>query len=691
MSDSSSLPPDTPRADICLVQMPYAALERPSMALGVLKALLNSTSIRPAVLYPNFDFAQDIGLDAYWSLAVGSLEDLLGEWTFAGAAFPDFEPDHERYLARAEQVASVTYGYKRLLKSRGGSTLHDAFWEIRHKAAGFVDRVAQDVLARQPRIVGCTSTFQQHCASLALLRRVKALSPDVITLMGGANTDSSMGVVTWASFPWVDVVVSGEVEGFFVDLCRRLLEGGCAGLGAAMPAGVLSGERRAQDVARLFESPPRAVLSNLDLSPPPDYSDYFRAIETSPIGEFVRPTINIETSRGCWWGAKHHCTFCGLNGNGMSFRSKSPERAITEFRDLSERYGLRNFFTVDNILDMRYFDRVLPALEASPQKYSIFYEIKANLRREQVHQLARAGVRWVQPGLESMHDEILGRIDKGNTTLINVQLLKWTAEFGIFAAWHFLYGVPGEDDAWYTEMAEWLPSIFHLQPPTGLSRIQIERFSPYQRRPADFGLVLRPHSAYSHVYPLEEEQLRQFAYYFEHTGAEAAARPGFVKLQEAVSAWKRSWFLSQSGRAKPIELAFHNVGGELRIRDTRPLATPRELVLSRLQNVLLVLCDRASTTGDVCRALASQPDSPPHDAGRIAEALEQLTDLRLMLRRKGRYLSLVLPEHRVPYERLYAGGEVQVDRWVLQQRRREQFQRASAPSALDAFTGSPAG
>jgi radical SAM superfamily enzyme YgiQ (UPF0313 family) len=25
-----------------------------------------------------------------------------------------------------------------------------------------------------------------------------------------------------------------------------------------------------------------------------------------------KPTLTLETSRGCWWGERAHCTFCGL-------------------------------------------------------------------------------------------------------------------------------------------------------------------------------------------------------------------------------------------------------------------------------------------------------------------------------------------------------------------------------------------
>jgi hypothetical protein len=48
----------------------------------------------------------------------------------------------------------------------------------------------------------------------------------------------------------------------------------------------------------------------------------------SEIGERIEPGLLIETSRGCWCGAVSHCTFCGLNGEGMAYRRKSPQRVI---------------------------------------------------------------------------------------------------------------------------------------------------------------------------------------------------------------------------------------------------------------------------------------------------------------------------------------------------------------------------
>jgi hypothetical protein len=125
----------------------------------------------------------------------------------------------------------------------------------------------------------------------------------------------------------------------------------------------------------------------------------------------------------------------------------------------------------------------------------IFYEVKANLRRNQVEMLRRAGITWLQPGSESLHSGVLELMDKGVQAWQNVQLLKACRELGVRLSWNFLWGFPGEDDGWYAEMASWLPALEHLQPPSGVIRVRFDRFSPYHQRPGKFGLSLQPRPA----------------------------------------------------------------------------------------------------------------------------------------------------------------------------------------------------
>ncbi|MCP4660384.1 MAG: RiPP maturation radical SAM protein 1, partial [bacterium] len=360
--------------DICLALMPYGNLPRPSLALSLLKAYLAETDVRVKVTYPNFLFAQEIGAQLYMALGSRSGAYQVGEWTFARAAFPDFKSDDDEYLAGMDAILPDD-GF--MTEALAGRSIKDLLPELREKTTTFVNRTAQSILDLKPRIVGCSSTGQQRCASLALLRRIRELDPRVITLMGGANCEGPMGVVTRREFPWVDFVVSGEADGFFTDFCRMLLEYGRDVPIDELPYGVIGPHFFFGNDPR---PAPRATFHDMNTQPFPDFDDYFQALHKS--GFDLDPELIVETSRGCWWGEKSHCTFCGLNGTVIKFRSKSPERVLDELKFLSERYRMRSFDVVDCIVDLGYVKTLFPKLADLGGPYSIFYETKGNLTRE---------------------------------------------------------------------------------------------------------------------------------------------------------------------------------------------------------------------------------------------------------------------------------------------------------------------
>jgi magnesium-protoporphyrin IX monomethyl ester (oxidative) cyclase len=573
--------------------MPYAAVERPSIGLGLLKASLQEADVESVVLYPNLWFAEEIGLDVYKGISGGFLELFFGEWTFSGAAFPDFHPAHDEYFRLIKQKLG-----KRLQQHIPKSTSYRSFfWQIREKATTFIDRVALSVLDLQPKIVACSSTFHQHCASLALLRRIRELAPEVITLMGGANCEGEMGLATKREFSWVDFVVSGEGDELMGPLCHLLLKQGRQVDPSSLPYGVISSHSYGQAQGETIVAP-RTSVRDLNQIPIPDYDDYFQALATSPLASYIKPGLLVETSRGCWWGQIHHCTFCGLNGSSMGYRSKSPERVLQELTYLAQRYGLHQFEAVDNILDMSYLETLLPHLAALPEPYSFFYETKANLTYNQLQKLVDAGVNSIQPGIESMHNSILKLIDKGTTAWMNVQLLKWAQELGIYVYWNFLVGIPRESDTWYTEMAEWLPLIVHLQPPASVIKIQYHRFSPYHQRPAEFDLTLVPSQFYRYIYPLSSESLTNLVYYFEDVSNSTESKAGKTidvfnrSGLAALDICLRKWTFLYHCPGTPV-LEMIDEGEQIRIRDTRPCAIEPEQVISGLAYWVYIACDRA--------------------------------------------------------------------------------------------------
>jgi ribosomal peptide maturation radical SAM protein 1 len=623
------------QVDVVLVTMPYGNIHRPSIALGLLKASLDGTGISCAVEYANLRFAELVGLDVTGLMYFTRTDSLIGEWTFASAAFPDHRTTAEDILGKAalHQAPNLPATAVRDHDFAG------VFEHVRSLAARFVDETARRILARRPRIVGCTSTFEQQTPSLALLRRIKALDPSVVTMLGGANCEAEMGWAVIREFPWVDYVVSGEAEGLFPTLCRLALDRGADAPIAELPAGVLGAEHaRAGTYETGRAEPPRAVVERLDTSPMPDYTDYFAALARSPLREAITPALVVETSRGCWWGQKSQCTFCGLNGTGMAYRSKSPARVLAELDAQTARYDIRRFEVADNILDMTHLRTVLPELARRGGPYRFFYETKANLRRDQVATMAAAGVTRMQPGIEALHDDLLRLMAKGNSTAINVQVLKYAREFGMFCNWYLLVDFPGEDPRWHEEVAGWLPLLYHLQPAGAVVHIRFDRFSVYHAQPERYGLRLAPYPTYSSVYPLPPERLMDLAYFFVDAGDPEPGRvaPGAAALAARVGEWKALF----QRDVKPV-LCMTVEGGAVHVLDTRPCAVVRRVTLEGVDTDVYLACDPAVGQAELLKRVAR-----PADAARTVEAVRaaiaRLCELKLLLHVHGKYLALAV-------------------------------------------------
>jgi ribosomal peptide maturation radical SAM protein 1 len=620
----------TADAGILLVCMPFGHAFSPSIGLSLLKSELAERGLAASVRYFSLRFADLVGWHLYHQIALEtrpSIEDLAGEWIFSRALFGPGDRDND-YVDRILR-RGATWTTNRASPPASGPLI-DRILRARARAEGFLDRCLDEVLQARPRLVGFTSMFQQHVASLALARRIKESRPDVFIVFGGANCEGAMGAETVRQFPFVDAAVSGEADLLFPALARRVLDGqSIAGL-----AGVRTRAGVDEEFARgRFSSAP--MVRDLDALPYPDYTDFFAQFEASRMGAYV-PSVLLETSRGCWWGEKMHCTFCGLNGQTMAFRSKSPQRAMDELAWLAHRHPGSDVQVTDNILDMRYFKDLLPALAKRPGGPELFYEVKANLTKEQLRLLRDARVTHIQPGIESLSDSVLKLMRKGVSALQNIQLLKWCKELGIDAAWNILWGFPGEPPEEYERMATLLPLLAHLRPPDGGGIIRLDRFSPNFDDAEGLGFEdVTPLPPYRHVYPLSSEALANLAYFFTFEYREPREVGSYVgPLRNEIRRWRRRW--------PRYDLFSVDTGDGLLIWDLRPVRTALLTVLRGVDRVLYQACDRASDLRRLGECL-------PHGLGRgplldmVEERLAPLLARGLLLRDGARYLALAVP------------------------------------------------
>src|SRR6185369_4349598 len=187
----------------------------------------------------------------------------------------------------------------------------------------------------------------------------------------------------------------------------------------------------------------------IDEVPTPNYDEYFDRLRKSGLYQKLAPKITVmfESARGCWWGEKMHCTFCGLNGSTMAFESKNPKLVADEIYRQAIRYQQVNFEAVDNIIDLKYMEELLPQLRdyrRAGLDLNFFYETKANLKKKYVRLMRDAGIHRIQPGIESLSSAVLKLMRKGVTGLQNIRLLKWARQFNLKVHWNLLYGTPGE-------------------------------------------------------------------------------------------------------------------------------------------------------------------------------------------------------------------------------------------------------
>ncbi len=528
---------------VVLVVPPWAGLDRPALGVHVLQAVGRHAGHRVRVAYANIAFAARMGERDYHAICYAPTGALVGEQLFAEAAFRN----------RIELDGGSPATYRRVSWPDNPTVDATQLAAIQSDTCDFVRVLSKELInVYSPDVVGCSTTFEQTTASLALLREVHRIAPQVITILGGANCDGEMAQAVSDISPWVDRVFSGESERTFPIFLAEVESFGFNGFGR-----VIVGE------------PCRA----LDDLPPLDFDDYFEALDTKLKDASFRSRdevwLTYETSRGCWWGQKQHCTFCGLNGTGMAFRKKSVQRVLNDLTRLVTRYGTKNVCMVDNIMPWDYFKDLLPVLPDALPDVNIFYEQKANLTLAHCSLLAAAGVRLIQPGIEALSTDLLKLMRKGVTARQNVRLLRYARATDVTLNWNLLYGFPGDLAEWYAATADLLPLLEHLCPPGGCYRLSIDRFSPYFDCADEFGLqALRPLPAYGDIFPAGTH-LGALAYHFVAKYPSGSLEtPGVIdRCESLVNQWLSRWRVTDT--APPV-LALEEVANDLYVLlDTR--------------------------------------------------------------------------------------------------------------------------
>ena len=552
--------------DALIIVPPFAQVNYAHLGAHMLQASALEAGFRVRVLYANILWASTIGYDRYQMFMAYAIV-LLGERSFARAAF-DAEPwgrNADRIFDELNNLDST--GKRGLASAKITPEAVARLADIEGLAPPWADAVAEAISRYSYKVVGATTSVEQIATSVALLKRVKALRPDVTAILGGANCAGCMAEQVAALDPAIDFVFSGECDTAFPEFLKNLR------------AGVTPDDR-------ILRTDPISYLDNL---PTPRFDEFFQQHEQFLASKGMGTPPNqmpYESSRGCWWGQKHQCTFCGINGLGLVYREKTHDRVLDEMRQLRDAHGNLAFAMSDAIMPWSYRKTLLPRLANEDPRFRIAYEEKANLSLKDVMLLKSAGVYWIVPGVEALSTGLLKLMNKGVLARQNIALLRYSRLCSVSLTWNLLLGFPGDQLEDYEQTLRLLPLLHHLQPPTAAYPFLVTRFSPYFDEPERYGITsIRPLQSYEDVYP-DHVDVMSLAYHFEADFETCDRRYPDLrrKLEEAVEEWQKCW--DAGFRSSAVLRATEMDGAMVMVRDTRGLdGTEEYQVLPRDQAI----------------------------------------------------------------------------------------------------------
>jgi magnesium-protoporphyrin IX monomethyl ester (oxidative) cyclase len=599
---------------IKLINMPFGHLAMPSLALTQLKAVLDSTfgdAVDVEIIYLNMDVAQTTGMRSLYNhvLSTPGFMTGIGDWLFRQVAFPDSPDNSEAYLERYyfddSDVSREVRAYVRGPRQELGNVL---------------DALIERYRLHEADLVGCTSLFSQTVPSAALARRIKAVAPGVVTVLGGAACEGKIGHELVRQVDAIDYVSNGPALSSLPDLVTHLMSRDLDAV-CRIPGMCAAG-------ATTEVVPSAAYDHAWEQLPPPDYSDFLAALDRSFPDERVMPALLFQTSEGCWWGDKSKCSFCGLNAEECRSHTMAPGRAIQQFNALFAQGGAPPFLmAVDSIMPVEYPREVFSNI-APPPGTCIQYEVRPTLGADEIHILSDAGVRLLQPGIEALATSTLKLMKKGLTAFQNVQFLKHCSNHPITLRWNLLLFSPGESEETYETYLRQIPLLAHLHPPEGAFPINFVQNSRYLAGPESFGLQLEPQDFYGLTYPVEPDALCNLANVFVDRNADTERQDAWLaSLNEAVGQWDARYFGSDG--LPQARLVLFEEDGRSGIYDSRDGTETRYWIDEAVRDALLYL-EQPRKQDDLQEAFS-----------RVPVLLTELRSRRLLFEEDGRLLSLV--------------------------------------------------
>lgn len=392
---------------VALVAMPWGFHRLPSPAIGMLAAFLRrETEHHVDCFFEHLRVFTE--LRAVYEAV--SLTERLGELIYEAHLEPRNAPlARSHYAAWCDAERGAFYWQKDQGDLWPGVDATAQFDQL-YRATGSHVRALASRLAGHYEIVGFTTTFCQLFSSLVAARELKALTPDVQIVIGGAGVAGDVGPSILNTFPFVDAVIQGRGEERLV----RWLDGYerasiettcCDGLLIRSPA-----IRTA--ICHQVSDTPRDDEGSL---PVPDFGEYYALAE--------------ETALMKWWIPVETTARPQVEGGTAS--AKSMHHLADELRVQSDRYENVKFSIVDDPLEPDQIIRLADAVESIGKSVSFSCRLRPDVDPGDILRLWESGCNSVDLGIAGLSRTYLRRLGRATTVLQNLQAMRVCYELGI--------------------------------------------------------------------------------------------------------------------------------------------------------------------------------------------------------------------------------------------------------------------
>lgn len=567
---------------IRIISVPFSLISLPSLETATIKATLNKFGIEAISDVFYVRYADFMGGDAYREMRVSE----LGELVFSSLLFPELHEKHKLYWhnnAKSQQI-----DFERSYK----------------KTYELIEQYLRENCFENEILLFYIYT-KQLIPALYLAKRIKMLYGNVIWLAGYCCQGEPAKLIK-NNFPFID-------ECFGTDIEIQLLE-------------------KLRPNVSIF-------TDTLDFLGIPDYSDYFAAIKRASqnfqdeVASYY--CLQIEFSRGCWW---NKCSFCTLNCKSTCFREKTVERLENEYYQIINQYNTTSILPELFVCGSHWREQV-KAVSRICHNISLYLNFKVcQLSDYKDFELLKEVKAVILIGTESFSEGYLAQMQKGQSILDNILVLKYSERSGVPCCHNLMYGLPFEKEEYYKETKEVISYIYHLPPPFDIEKFRLTYGSEIYTHPEVYGIsrIDWRDDAEEKLYPAHlKTKLLPFFFNFETENVLVEEK----KWKSLIDEWRDRYYMDVY-RGEPQRtklLLMRKTKNLVEIQDFRYLPAQKMYKLAGVERDVYEFCDIIRTKKDIIKKFGI------HEGNMIQEILNRFIENKLMIADScERYLSLAI-------------------------------------------------